>query len=127
MGGSQVGNLRFFCGYRLALGPNAKATLAAHLVMLLANVATFVFLIVKIEDGMQRAISWALLVLSTVIYIWVCLSNPGIPKQIIDASKGVRDSTDTKVDFERDISGAVAFTAANEEKLLKDTICWQCV
>ena len=87
----KVGNLTFvsICGlFDLVIGPNPCMGVAASLCMYSICGGVLFGLTFTINDQVGETIAWVLIAISTLTYLALCLSSPGIPTQIVMSAKG---------------------------------------
>ena len=86
----KVGNLhftRFFGCFNIVMGANPCLCLGASLCMYTLAGAMLIGFAVAMPAGILKTIVWAIIVWDSLTFLFLCLSNPGVPKQIVDAAR----------------------------------------
>ena len=87
----KVGNLDFVscCGmFHVVMGPNPCSCMGAAICMYGCCGGMLIGIAAAMDSGIIQTIIWTLISLNTLVFLWLCLSSPGIPPQIMQAAKG---------------------------------------
>ena len=86
----KVGNLhftRFFGCFNIVVGPSPCMQLGATMCMYCLTGAMLIGFAFAMPEGTMKTIMWAMIGLISFIFFCLSLSNPGVPRQIVEAAR----------------------------------------
>ena len=100
----KVGLLRFYpmCGglFNIVIGPHPCGGFFAALCMYACMASMLIGFVVSLDAGTLKNVTWAIIVMDSLIYVMLCLSNPGIPQVLLTAAKNRNNGYGTTSDIE---------------------------